>query len=174
MSKSYFIELSEYNIWANDRVCSWMDKISDEQWNRIVISSFDSIYQTILHIAASEKIWLERLEKSMVSEMLTKTFNGSKWELIKTWKEISQNFKTFIQNMPEDLLSQNLYYRNTRGEEFNQPYYQLLAHVFNHTTYHRGQVVSMLRQVGFTDLNSTDMTTFYRIQNKLPIQMFSK
>lgn len=161
MSKKYFIELSAYNIWANNRVCNWLDKISDEQWNQPVVSSFDSICKTILHIANAEKIWKERIIKQPDHEMLSETFKGSKEDLIKIWKELSLSFKKVIEGMPQDLFEQNLFYRNTKGIEYNLPYYQLLAHVFNHSTYHRGQVVTMLRNLDFMDVNSTDITTYF-------------
>ena len=164
MSKKYFIELSGYHIWANDRVCSWLDTISDEQWNQPVVSSFKSIQETILHMASAEKIWVERLLKYSKFEILAETFKGSKSDLIGTWKGISLSFKKLIEDMPEDLFQQKLLFKNTKGVEYDQPYYQLLAHIINHTTYHRGQVVTMLRQVGFTDVSSTDMTTYFRNQ----------
>lgn len=173
MSKNYFIELSGYHIWANDRVCNWLDEISEEQWNQPLVSSFNSIYETILHITGAEKIWVERLQKHSNPEILTQTFKGSKEDLIKTWKEISLSFKNLIESMPEDQFQQKLLFKNTKGIEYNQPYYQLLAHMINHTTYHRGQVVTMLRQVGFTDVNSTDMTTYFRIKNELPTNVLS-
>ena len=115
-------------------------------------------------MANAEKIWVERLLRYSRFEILTETFKGSKSELLKTWKEISLSFKKLIEDMPEDLFQQKLLFKNTKGIEYNQPYYQLLAHIINHTTYHRGQVVTMLRQVGFTDVNSTDMTTYFRNQ----------
>lgn len=164
MSKKYFIELSEYHIWANDRVCDWLDKISEEQWNQPLVSSFSSIYETILHLAWAENIWVERLQKFSKIEINREAFNGSKGDLIKLWKEISLSFKKLIEDMPEDLFQKNLLFKNTKGIEYDQPYYQLLAHIINHTTYHRGQVVTMLRQVGFTDVNSTDMTNYFRNQ----------
>lgn len=173
MPKDYFIELSEFNIWANGRVCNWLDKISDEQWKQPLVSSFNNIYETILHIVASEKIWVERLKGSSNPELLTKTFNGSKQELIELWKGISLNLKKLIEEMSEDLFQQNLLYKNTKGIEYNQPYYQLLAHVINHSTYHRGQVVTMLREVGFTDLSSTDLTTFFRTKKELSQKVFN-
>jgi|SRR5690242_424769 len=173
MSKKYFIEISDFNIWANGRVCDWLDKISDEQWKQPVISSFNSIYETILHLANAEKIWAERLEKKINPEMLFATFTGSKAELLATWRNRSLHFKNLIEQMPEDQFQQNLLYKNTKGIEYNQPYYQLLAHVFNHSTYHRGQVVTMLRQVGFTDVNSTDMTTYFRMKNEFSTEVFN-
>ncbi len=63
MTKSYFIELADYNIWANDIVHSWFDKISDEQWEQPMVSSFKSIAETSVHTAGAEKIWLERLNQ---------------------------------------------------------------------------------------------------------------
>ena len=167
MSKKYFIELSEYQIWANGLVCEWLGKISEEQWNQPVVSSFNSVYETIIHVAGAEKIWVERLRGHSKLEMLTGTFKGSKEDLIKLWKEISLNFKKLIEEMPEEKFQQKLLFKNTKRIEYNQPYYQLLAHVVNHSTYHRGQVVTMLRQVGFTDVESTDMTTYFRSKNEL-------
>ncbi len=173
MSKKYFTELSEYNIWANDRVCDWLGKISEEQWKQPLVSSFRSIYETILHVASAEKIWVERLQKKTSHELLSETFTGSKEDLLKTWKEISLSLKKLMEEMPEEQFQQKLLFKNTKGIEYHQPYYQLLAHVINHATYHRGQVVTMLRQVGFTEVNSTDITTYFRIKNELPTQMFS-
>src|SRR5665213_1851097 len=121
MSKEYFIELSAYHIWANGRVCDWLDKISEEQWNQPVVSSFNSIYETILHVAGAEKIWVERLLRYTRFEILTETFKGSKSELLKTWKEISLSFKKLIEDMPEDLFQQKLLSKNTKGIEYNQP-----------------------------------------------------
>lgn len=165
MNKQYFIELVDYHIWANNIVCGWLDKISDEQWKHFVESSFPSIYETVLHLAASEKIWVERLKKFTNLKNLTNTFNGSKDELIKVWKDLSLNFKTFIEDFPEEDLNVKLAFKNTKGVPYNQPYWQLFAHIINHSTYHRGQLVTMLRQVGYTDLSSIDMTTYFRTKD---------
>lgn len=168
MTKKYFIELSEYHIWANNNVCTWLERISDEQWKQTVVSSFNSIYETTLHVAAAEKIWVERLKHYTKFELLAQTFSGTNSDLIKTWREISLRFKKFIDDMPDDLLQEKLLFKNIKGVEHDLPYYQILAHIINHSTYHRGQIVTMLRQVGFTDMSSIDMTTYFRIKNDLP------
>jgi uncharacterized damage-inducible protein DinB len=171
MTKDYFIELSEYNIWANNTVCNWLEKISDEQWRQPVVSSFNSIYETILHVASAEELLVARLKRYSKLEVLTKTFKGSKKDLIKVWKEISLGIKKFIEDMPDDLLQQKLSFKNTKGIEYNLPYYQLLAHIVNHSAYHRGQVVTMLRQVGYTDITSIDMVTYFRVKSDMPVEM---
>jgi uncharacterized damage-inducible protein DinB len=164
MTKQYFIQLADYNVWANNVVCSWIDKINDEQWNIQIESSFNSIYATVLHVAGSEKLWSERLDSMPTTDILFNTFKGSKSALARIWKEVSEGLRSCLENFDENILTENLSYKNTLGKAFTLPYYQLFAHVFNHSTYHRGQLVTMFRQAGFTEISSTDMTTYFANQ----------
>ncbi len=167
MNKQYFIELAEYTVWANNTVGDWLEKISDEQWKQFVESSFPSIYETVLHVAASDKVWVQRLKQFTEFENLTSTFKGSNKELIQVWKNGTLDFKQFIEDFPEEKLDEKLSFKNMKGIPHNQPYWQLFAHIINHATYHRGQLVTMLRQVGYKDLSSTDMTTYFRTKYNL-------
>jgi len=161
MSKEYFLQLANYNIWANHIVFSWLNQIDDEQWTLKIISSFTSVRETALHLASSENLWHERLDKKGATVLPT-TFKGSKKDLINLWQKASEDLKLFVENLDESKLPEILHYKNTKGLEFNLPIYQILAHVFNHSTYHRGQLVTMLRQAGFTGVGSTDLTSYYR------------
>ena len=161
MTKQYFKELAEYNVWANNIVCSWLDQINDEQWNKEIISSFNSIQETVLHIISAEKAWLERFEQKPV-EWLQFTYKGSKEEHIILWKKISANLKDFIDGFDESKLEEILDFKRLNGDAYSMPHYQLIAHVINHSTYHRGQMVTMLRQAGFTTVGSTDLLGVYR------------
>ena len=162
MTKQYFTELADYHVWANNIVCSWLEQISDEQWKQPVVSSFPDIYDTVLHIASAEKIWVERLKKYTEFTYLINTFKGTTGELIALWKETSQGFKNFVEAFDENRINEVLAFKDIRGIPHNQPYWQLFAHVVNHSTYHRGQLVTMLRQVGYTAITSIDMTTYFR------------
>lgn len=162
MTKQYFIELAGFNIWANHIVCGWLEQISDEQWNRETESSFNSIRETVLHIISAEKAWLQRFKKEPV-EWLQNKYKGSKEEYIKLWEESSKGFKEFIENFDESKLQTHLEFKRLNGDAFSMPFYQLFAHVVNHATYHRGQLVTMLRQSGFKNLASTDLVGYYRI-----------
>ena len=66
MTKQYFKELAEYNLWANTTVCGWLEQISDEQWNQEIISSFNSMQETVLHIISAENAWLQRFKKRTI------------------------------------------------------------------------------------------------------------
>jgi len=161
MTKKYFRELAEYNLWANNIVCSWLEQINEEQWQQEVVSSFNNIQETVLHILSAEKAWLERFKKNPKTIWLQSEFKGTKDEHLGLWKKISEDLKKFIDDFDETCLETNLNYKRLNGDAYSVPYYQLFAHVVNHGTYHRGQLVTMLRQVGFTNVGSTDLSGFY-------------
>ena len=73
-----------------------------------------------------------------------------------------ENLKSFIEKFDETKLPVNLSFKRLNGDPYEMPHYQVFAHVFNHSTYHRGQIVTMLRQVGFAGVGSTDMVGFFR------------
>lgn len=162
MTKQYFQELAEYNLWANSIVCSWLEQITGEQWNKEIISSFNSIQQTVLHIISAENAWMQRFKRVENFQWLQSTFKGTKDEHIALWKKTSEELKKFIDAFDENDLNTNLEFKRLNGDAYSMPYYQIFAHTVNHAAYHRGQLVTMLRQAGFTKIQSTDLMTFYR------------
>jgi uncharacterized damage-inducible protein DinB len=161
MTKDYFITLAEYNTWANDVVHSWFDKISDEQWEQPIVSSFKSLAETSVHTAGAEKIWLERLNKVESPVFLISVFKGSKQEAIDIWKKTSAALKLFVEIFDETKLKDSVSFKRPDGNTYQLQHHQIFAHVFNHSTYHRGQIITMLRQVGYTDLRSIDLSTYF-------------
>jgi uncharacterized damage-inducible protein DinB len=161
MTKQYFKELAEYNLWANTIVCSWLEQINDEQWNKEIISSFNSLQETVLHIISAEYAWLQRFKKQPF-DWLQSTYKGTKEEHIELWKKTSTELKSFVDGFDENNLNTNLDFKRLNGDAYSMPYYQLFAHVVNHATYHRGQLVTMLRQAGFTNVSATDLLGIYR------------
>ena len=162
MTKKYFTEVAAYNFWANDIVWGWLDQISDEQWNQNIVSSFNSIGETALHIVSAETIWLDRLNKVEAPVWIQSTFKGSKEETIELWKNATAGLKKFVDGFDEANMMDILVFKRLNGDRYEMPHYQVFAHIFNHSTYHRGQLVTMLRQAGFTNVGSTDKLGFYR------------
>jgi uncharacterized damage-inducible protein DinB len=139
-----------------------LDQVSDEQWNRYIVSSFNSIGETVLHIVSAESIWLERLNRVESPVWLQSTFKGTKAETTALWKKTSAGLKKFFDEFNESAIMDKLVFKRLNGDRYEMPHYQVLAHIFNHSTYHRGQLVTMLRQVGFTNVGATDMLGFFR------------
>ncbi|UAY53005.1 DinB family protein [Ferruginibacter albus] len=166
MNKQYFIELADYNIWANDICLSWLQQINNEQWTQTIVSSFNSIQETVLHIISAETAWLQRFQKKEKVVWLQTEYKGTKDEHIALWKDASKQLKEYIESFDETKISDLLMFKRFNGEENTMKYYEVFAHAFNHSTYHRGQVVTMLRQAGFTGVQSTDLLGYYRIKQQ--------
>lgn len=162
MTKEYFKELAAYNIWANSIACGWIGQINDTQWNEEIVSSFNSIRETVLHIISAENAWLQRFHKKVHVEWIQSTFMGTKDEHIALWKKTSMAVKDFIDAFDEKELNTKLDFKRLNGKAYSMPYYQLFVHVVNHATYHRGQLVTMLRQAEYTNVSSTDLLAYYR------------
>jgi uncharacterized damage-inducible protein DinB len=166
MKKKYFIELADYNIWADNIAIEWLNQINDEQWDQGITSSFSSIKQTAVHIASAEKIWIDFWENVPDPVYLSAGFKGTKNDLMEIWKKTSAGLKNFIEEYPEENYLQQVTFKKPNGEEGRMEFSQTFPHMINHSTYHRGQLVTLLRQVGFTKLSSTDLFTYYRVMQK--------
>ena len=166
MNKKHFIELADYIIWADNTAIEWLNQINEEQWNRSVISSFSSIRQTAIHIAGAEKIWIDFWTNVPDPVYLSAEFKGTKNDLIEIWKKTSVGLKNFIEKYPEENYLQQVSFKKPNGEEDRMEFSQTFPHMINHSTYHRGQLVTLLRQAGFTKLSSTDLYTYYRMIQK--------
>jgi uncharacterized damage-inducible protein DinB len=168
MTKNYFMQLADYNTWANDIVHSWFDQLTDEQWQQAIVSSFPSLSATALHTAGAETVWLDRLNKMAEPRWLVKTLNGEKKGVQDAWKASSTGLKTFIANFDETKLAETVSFKRPDGNTYQLKFHEIFSHVFNHSTYHRGQIVTMLRQVGFTNVHSIDMSTYFWKPPKSP------
>ena len=73
----------------------------------------------------------------------------------------SQSLVNTIDHSPEDAFEQQIIFARIGGSTESMPMHQICHHVLNHSTYHRGQIVTLLRHVGYNDITSTDLLNFY-------------
>lgn len=163
MNKKYFSELADYNFWANNIAISWLDQINEQQWEQVIVSSFSSTKQTAIHIASAEKIWIDFWTNVPNPVYLSVEFKGTKNELIEIWRRSSTGLKSFIEKYPEENYHQQITFSYPRGGEGRMEFWQSFSHLINHSTYHRGQLVTLLCQAGFIKLSSIDLATYYRL-----------
>lgn len=161
MIKTYLLELADYNIWANDKLIHWLSQISVEQFEQPLVGSFKNIHETTLHIVAAEQIWYQRLVNN-VSEWLGITFEGDRIMMLETWKRTSHDLRQYIFDASEEELAAKFAFSTRDGTPSYMEQYKALTHTFNHSTFHRGQLITLLRQVGFTSVSSTDLINYYR------------
>lgn len=162
--KELLKQYAAYNLWANQKLIDVVNALTEEQVNRDINSSFNSIYKTMLHAWVAESIWWLRLQAVPPESSPALTFNGTAAELCSNIAGQSGIWRDWVNAASDDELQQELSYQNIAKENYRQPVYQIVLHVFNHGSYHRGQLITMLRQAGVEKLPSTDFTTYTRLK----------
>jgi uncharacterized damage-inducible protein DinB len=167
MLKNTLLRYSNYNYWANDRLLSLINKeVESEKLDRKIDSSFPSLRKTIYHIWDAESIWLKRLNGESVNDWPSKSFSGDFENARSKMLRNSKAFVEYVENRSEEELSIPFTYSNVEGKSFSNPVWESVLHCFNHSTYHRGQVVTLLRQLKITNIPATDFIAFGRTANK--------
>ena len=159
--KQLLQQYAAYNIWANKKILETANQLSEEQINKGIVSSFPSVYKTVLHLMEVENVWWERLQL-VENTTLSGWFTGDFDELSKKLLGLSQQWHDWIQNTNDVNISHVFAYQNSKKEQFKQPVYEMLLHLFNHQTFHRGQLVTMFRQLGLDKIPPTDFIVFSR------------
>jgi uncharacterized damage-inducible protein DinB len=160
--KKILLQYAAYNVWANQRMTDCISNLTDEQIHQEIVSSFSSIYKTVLHLWDAETIWWNRVKLIESKQWPSLGFEGSIIELGKNLLQQSKQWKEWIDLATDATLEHEFIYRNSKRDQFKQPVFEALQHLFNHQTYHRGQLVTMLRQVGVECVPNTDMIAFSR------------
>jgi uncharacterized damage-inducible protein DinB len=160
--KELLLCMAQYNAWANEPFIQLLLTLGDEIIDKEIVSSFPSIRKTALHIWGAEDIWLQRFEGMEKPVWKPATFNGTIGEACDAWRSASAALIRFTENTNGDELSRIVTAINMRGESIADALHSGLQHVFNHSTYHRGQLVTMLRQAGVSAIPGTDLIAYAR------------
>ncbi len=152
-----------FNFWANELLLSVISKeLKDDLLDKEIVSSFPSLRKTIYHLWDAEFIWLKRLKGESLNDWPSKNFNGTFSEAKEKILLNDKLFIDFVERLNDEKLSESFSYKNIEGKSFSNPRWESVHHCMNHSTYHRGQIVTMLRQLGITNIPSTDFISFCR------------
>lgn len=161
--KEILLQYAGYNIWANKLIADAMMKLSDAQVDMELVSSFPSIRKTVYHTWAAEYIWLQRLLLAERPVWVAADFTGTFGEACGEWQKASGELLRFAQKQFDDnSFTHMVQYYDQKKNAHKTPVFQVLQHVFNHSTYHRGQMVTMLRQAGAQEIPGTDFIAYGR------------
>ena len=155
------LELFAYQRWANHRTLAAAASLPSERFTRDLGSSFPSVQATLAHMLSAQWIWLERWNGRNPTRAPEEWDLGTPAALVATWAEVERNEGEFLRGLGEEDLRRVVHYRTLKGDPYSGPLHQLMRHVINHSTYHRGQVATMLRQLG-SSAPSTDLVLYYR------------
>ncbi len=160
--KGLLVQMAAYNTWANQRILELMLALSEEKQRQELPSSFKSLFDTVLHMWNAESIWWQRLQLQERILSPAENFKGSFIDLSSGLLQQNYQWQDWLDHATEAALEHVFQYQNTKKEQFKQPVYQMILHVFNHGTYHRGQLINMLRQLGAEKLPQTDFIVWSR------------
>jgi uncharacterized damage-inducible protein DinB len=144
-----------YSGWASRRTLDAALKLDAEQLHRDMSVSHKTVMDTLAHIHWAERAWLFRVLGSEV-EKPTEALDIE-------WPRIQKRWEDWAASLTDADLARIVYYKTLKGDPTQTPVWQIVLHVVNHATLHRGQVVAMLRQLG-AQPPATDLIFYYREQ----------
>jgi uncharacterized damage-inducible protein DinB len=139
-----------------------VEPLSADQFTRNLGNSFGSVRDTASHVHGAEWIWLSRLQGASPARALPHERFPDLAAVRAAWRETQTGLRAFIAGLDQAGLDRVLEYRLLSGQPGASRIWQMVQHVVNHATYHRGQVTTMLRQLGAAPPMSTDLIAFYR------------
>ena len=153
-----YLDYALYNIWANNRLITDLLEQDDQILTQELVASYPTIRATLLHIWYAEVGWLSRLNGNGWEAKKVTEFSGSNLELFKEWQQTSEEFKNFT--IQSDL-EKKIEFEH-KGEVFSIPSREIVQTVFNHGSFHRGQIIMMMRQLGVNKITQTDYIEWVR------------
>jgi uncharacterized damage-inducible protein DinB len=154
--------LVDFNYWARDRMLAAVEPLTADQYLRDLGNSFRSVRDTVVHTYSAEWVWYTRWQgESPTAPIPFDTFPdlASLWT---AWRELERSIRGFVDGLDDAALARVLDYRLMNGQPGRSAYWQMIQHVVNHGSYHRGQVTTLLRQLGAPPPKSTDLIAYYR------------
>lgn len=158
-------DYAAYNLWANKQLVDWLKTKPAEALEREIPSSFSSVKQTLVHIWDTETWWLGTLRQTNPESNYGRVFEGEPEEVFEGLLAQSEDFAVYAQSLTETALQERCPFSIPYVGDFVRSRFELIQHCMNHSTYHRGQVVTIGRNVGLTDAPMTDFM-FYLLMAK--------
>jgi uncharacterized damage-inducible protein DinB len=158
------LELLEYHRWATNLTVNAVQILTPEQFTRDLGSSFPSVRDTLVHVFTADRAWLGRLEGQSLPRANAGDFVNLD-SLLEVWEPVLMRWPNVAKSLGDP--ARLVEYKSFAGDPFTNPLGQIVRHVVNHGTYHRGQVATMLRQLGAQAVSS-DLISFYRERGGTP------
>jgi uncharacterized damage-inducible protein DinB len=159
--------LLDFHYWARDRALEAIATLTPEQYHRDLGSSFKSIHETVKHLYAAEWAWYSRWNGESPTALTAGDGLVDLASIRTAWNEHEQKMREFVSGLGDAGVNRVIEYRLLSGQPGATPMWQMVQHVVNHASYHRGQLTTMLRQLGAQPAKSMDMIAYYRTQGSV-------
>ena len=156
-----FRRFAQYNAWFNGRLYELISSLTEEDRRRDMGAFFRSIHGTLNHILLTDRIWLGRISKhphgfrSLEKTPLVFEFDSLAQILYESFPELAAQrldtdaaIQAWVAELTPELLEGDLSYSRSTGQSIVAPFWHVVSHLFNHQTHHRGQITTLLSQLG--------------------------
>jgi uncharacterized damage-inducible protein DinB len=126
----------DYTFWANARALETVRDLSPD----------DPAFRTLLHVFEADRIWLSRTTAAPRTALADPGETWTADTLTQAWDRVANGWRNWVAGIGD--VQARLHYRNLAGQEQSVELWEMVLHVVNHGSYHRGQVATMLRQAG--------------------------
>ena len=158
--------MARYNVWANTILTDYVRGLGREITDKEIPGSFTSVNKTLSHILDAQEVWYQRLQGNSLKDFpgMSRTLRNE--ELYSALVSSSEAYEELEQEYSSEQLDEHINYATFAGISQTSRIYEILLHVFNHSMYHRGQCITMLRIAGAVNPPSTDLIRFLRLGDK--------
>jgi uncharacterized damage-inducible protein DinB len=161
MTRDYLMTLLDFHYWARDRVLDAAAVLTPEAYAAPRGSSFASVRETLEHLYLAEWLWLKRLHGEVVTKRPEIDLSDVA-ALRAAWRELEAQWRSWLDGTTEPAMQTVIEYRLLNGQPRASAIWQIVAHMVNHGSYHRGQVTTLLRQIGAEPPLGTDLIAYFR------------
>jgi len=166
MTRDDLRPLVDYHYWARDRMLAAVEPLSAEQFLRDLGSSFPSVRDTLAHLHGAEWVWLLRCQGVSPTQHLPVDRFGDLDAVRAAWADSEADLRALVQELDDDGAERTVAYRLFNGQTGTTRIGTLVQHLVNHGSYHRGQLSTMLRQLGARPAQPMDLVAFHRERDR--------
>jgi uncharacterized damage-inducible protein DinB len=160
--KELLDQYTAYNLWANRSITDHILSLDADLHQQKAESSFPTLYATVFHMWVAETAWWQRVNLQEKIIIPAEAENPSMQDVVQGLLQQSAQWAEWAKNASDKMLMNVYEYQNSKKELFRQAAFETVMHVINHSTYHRGQLVTMMRTLGVTTMPQTDFIVFLR------------
>jgi uncharacterized damage-inducible protein DinB len=158
--------LLDFHYWARDRALAAAAKLTPEQFTRDMGNSFKSVRDTLVHLYSADWGWHELWRGAAPASMPSSDQFPDLDVIRQTWSAHESKMRAFVDSLSDSDVARTIDYRTPDGTMARSlPIGQMVQHVVNHASYHRGQLTMMFRQLGVEPADSMDLIRYYREQS---------
>lgn len=168
MRKHHALELYDYHVWANKKFFQRLKELPRDIYDQEIQSVFSSISKALVHIYMADTVWLGVMQENSMEEIQDsiaiaqdKTKDKSLEEMEKLFQSLSEEYQKLLNNVSD--LDKEISPVHPKFGRLDTQFSELVQHVVNHGTYHRGNLTAMIRQQGYSSVSNDYVFYLYDI-----------